>query len=274
MRSTNQTRHAFTLVELLVVISIVALLIALLLPGLAKAREAARRIKCATQEKQMGLALLGYSLDNKSWFPMVRQSSANVFTNNSTSSRIMVQYLSSDSSATISPAIANTLLCPNRDPVIPTAYVPINSWRLGTTYNFMAARGDRGTPENAYGAEASYRPDFTGPQSAWYGWITNVDPVNGAYNSTHKIGPIPRETLLPQITRVGASEQPMASDIFVKNGGGINLDYDNNVGFNQAVRSNHLNGANILWLDGHVKFVSEDNMTKQIRYYSADYFYF
>jgi prepilin-type N-terminal cleavage/methylation domain-containing protein len=65
----RRRRTAFTLVELLVVIGIIALLISILLPVLSKARESANRTKCLSNIRQIAMGFFSYCNDNKGAFP-------------------------------------------------------------------------------------------------------------------------------------------------------------------------------------------------------------
>jgi prepilin-type N-terminal cleavage/methylation domain-containing protein/prepilin-type processing-associated H-X9-DG protein len=62
-----KNRRAFTLVELLVVIGIIAVLISMLLPALNKARMQAKRVQCSSNLRQCGVSLLMYAQENNGW---------------------------------------------------------------------------------------------------------------------------------------------------------------------------------------------------------------
>jgi prepilin-type N-terminal cleavage/methylation domain-containing protein/prepilin-type processing-associated H-X9-DG protein len=85
MLTTNQQscrngKRAFTLIELLVVIAIIAILAAILFPVFAKAREKARQTSCASNEKQIGVAIIQYTQDYDEVYPLVGDGEGGEYT--------------------------------------------------------------------------------------------------------------------------------------------------------------------------------------------------
>jgi prepilin-type N-terminal cleavage/methylation domain-containing protein/prepilin-type processing-associated H-X9-DG protein len=70
----GHARSAFTLVELLVVISIIALLVALLLPALGQARDVSKNLKCKAQEHHIALAIVNYASDSNGYAPLINST--------------------------------------------------------------------------------------------------------------------------------------------------------------------------------------------------------
>src|SRR5437899_973874 len=68
---TRDERVGFTLIELLVVIGIIALLIAILLPALSRARESANNLKCQAQQRQIVQAMMLHAIHHNGCMPLV-----------------------------------------------------------------------------------------------------------------------------------------------------------------------------------------------------------
>jgi prepilin-type processing-associated H-X9-DG protein/prepilin-type N-terminal cleavage/methylation domain-containing protein len=125
----------FTLVELLVVIAIISVLVAILLPALKKAREAAVNLQCAAQMRQIGLAYYNYAAENGGWLPSVQEFNpldtpyASPAGSEEPDARFYVTYLGGMKPATIT-RITVPALRVYRCPIGPTVSDPSKPWAV------------------------------------------------------------------------------------------------------------------------------------------------
>ena len=85
-------RKAFTLIELLVVIAIIAILAAILFPVFAQAKEAAKKVQCLSNGRQVGMGLLMYMGDFDDGYPQEHPSTSNPVVDDSTGQLEAIDY--------------------------------------------------------------------------------------------------------------------------------------------------------------------------------------
>jgi prepilin-type N-terminal cleavage/methylation domain-containing protein len=226
-------RRAFTLIELLVVIAIIAILAALLMPALEKARESARRTRCASNLHQTAVSMHMYADAFQEWFVSrnVWGSTAHfqMFNNNAPLSRKALEAFAF--------YIEQTLTCPSGVFVSQFWPPPTNwAWPLALDYTYAGGEGSR--PITSYG---------------WWGYayVSDTTPQDKR--------PIPKRSMANR-----ASDIMLMMDWYRPPQSTRNLAfeylYNNVISYlgpappNHRISSNNLisDGGNVMCVDGHV----------------------
>ena len=268
----RHTRRAFTLVELLVVIAIIGILIALLLPAVQSAREAARRMNCTNNLKQFGIAMHSYHDVFKcfppafmvyddagdvgggwAWgvflMPYIEQSSLQDTL--STTEYTLSQVISTPALLPMLQTQLSVFKCPS-SPMQPLREFLGSGSQMVATSNYTACRGFY-----------RYRYEITTPpvepnNGIFYGEsATKIRDVTDGASNTFAVG---ERTVLP----VHAA-QPKRWPSWCGPGGlgigatvsscvSIRLNHPTNM---HAFSSHHPGGGNFCFVDGSVHFISE-----------------
>jgi prepilin-type N-terminal cleavage/methylation domain-containing protein/prepilin-type processing-associated H-X9-DG protein len=209
--------RAFTLVELLVVVGIIAILIALLMPALTRAREHANRVKCASNMRQIMIAATMYSTENK----------RGVY---------IWPYFEMDDLRCLYPTHLkdlNVAICPGTDNTVPTADHLRNNAQRGP-------RDDRGG--HSYEVRQIWQAGTVFPDGLSFPKDRVVRP-NG---TSYEIDPLKTSKRFRQPSRVCLL---MDADDDADGGGTIDLNNWPDRGDNHGAQ-----GTNVSYLDGHVEW--------------------
>jgi prepilin-type N-terminal cleavage/methylation domain-containing protein/prepilin-type processing-associated H-X9-DG protein len=257
-----QSRRAFTLVELLVVIGIIALLISILMPALSKARAQSLQVACASNLRQMGIAMVMYSNETKYLPGCQAFNSSGPFAIWPTRLRAMMRS---------SPALSGPVGSKSLGGVEKLFWCPANQegfqWQL--RYNSPGgAYADANAQGYGYASGELLLNVFSVPFSYGYNDWGAVDSVNGhgqgSMTVDEQLGlggdvqPPPSPVHEIRASRVkSASEMIAIADNTTDGQWDYNLDPWNATEYPGKI---HRNGSNVLFMDGHVDWYLQKDL--------------
>jgi len=260
MESCKDKREGFTLVELLVVIGIISMLIAILLPALAKARSAAQAIACGSNLRQVGLSEMQYAQDFQGWIGVsYLWNGAGYYWD---------RFLTGgDSPGSGRPDyLVGGVYLSNRDILLCPAFYPNSFWTMSSPpeqyygFNTASLDGIGGPPScdggQRYASASTYAPGIFWrfmPQARGYrdpAQAPNYPLLFGRLNAASR----PSEHVL-MADSVRRFNSPPDQAAYVSP-----LSLPGNGTNDRQIHLRHSNSANLLFCDGHVERIGRDDL--------------
>jgi prepilin-type N-terminal cleavage/methylation domain-containing protein/prepilin-type processing-associated H-X9-DG protein len=236
MSKRTLSRKGFTLVELLVVIGIIALLISILLPSLNRARETANRVKCGSNMRQIGQAILLYANENKGNYPRTTYST--------TTTAITGTFDPGNGVATADPFLTNVT---QNDAVKPMFLLIRTQDITPEVFVCPSSNDEKDTYGTTAGISAQWKVTFSKPTNLSYS-MANPYPDTVAVNNGYKLNATTGAEFA-----IAADKNPAGSTTYT----GLTTAFETSSSqiMQTANSPNHQGqGENVLYGDGHAEF--------------------